>query len=167
VKTVQRYIENTGRSPMYVGNTMIPPGEGKLVDVPDDTPAADPEPAGPNLAAQIAELLDLSVAKIVEQLPQLTHEALDLLETQEQGGKTRKTLLEAVAEERLRRSAQQLEAEQAERRAEQLKDAEQALLQARVAQANLPPDAPEADRQAGETAVAEAQAAVDALKPQE
>lgn len=167
MKTVQRYIENTGRSPMYVGNTMIPPGEGKLVEVPDDSQPAPADTGGPSLAEEIGKLLDQSVAKIVEQLPELKHEALDLLEAQEQGGKTRKTLLEAVGAERLRRAAEQLEADQAAKRDEQIKAAEDALLRARVAQTNLPPDASEADRQAAEAAVAEAQAQLDALKPQE
>lgn len=164
MKTEQRYFENKGNSPMYVGNTMIPPGEGKVVEVPV---AADAEPppqdTGPSLAEQIGELLDLSIPKIAEQLPELSLEALDLMEDQERAGKTRKGVMDAIAAERLRRADEKLAAEEAAKASEALEDARRELLQARVALTNLPPGTPDAEREAAQGRVDEAQAKVDAL----
>lgn len=164
MKTVQRYVENNTRSPMYVGNTMIPPGEGKVVDVPEPAAAAPATPAAPSIEPQLAELLDHPIKEIEPQLPGLTNEALDLLEQLEQGGKTRSTLIAAIQAERIRRADAKLQAGEAAQREQALDAARGTLLQARVALTNLPPTATEQERQAAEATVAEAQAQVDALE---
>jgi hypothetical protein len=159
---VQKYFENKGKSPMYVGNTMIPPGEGKMVEVP--TPRATVAPAapqGPSLVELIAKLLGKALAQILPDLPGMTNEALDLAESQERAGKNRKTLLEAIQAERIERANAKLQKEQDEAAAAALKAANDALMSAKLALANLPEDAPE--RTAAQAAVAEAQAKVDAL----
>jgi hypothetical protein len=159
---VQKYIENTGNGPMFVGNTMIPPGEGKLVEVLERAAApVATAPQGPNLVELTATLLALSVAQILPQLAGLTHEALDLAESQEAVGKHRKTLLEAIQAERIARADAKLQAGLDQAAAQALIDARNDLLAARLALVNMPADAP--DRVAAEAAVDEAQAKVDAL----
>ncbi len=158
---MQKYVENPGTSPMYVGNTMIPPGEGKLVDVPQRAAApVAAQPQGPNLAELTAALLAKPVAEILLDLPTLTNEALDLAESQEGAGKKRKTLIAAIQAERITRADERLQAEQAAQ-------AEQALLAARLALSNLPATATKEEREAALALVDEAQAKVDALAPQE
>jgi hypothetical protein len=159
---VQKYIENTSNAPMYVGNTMIPPGEGKVVEVFERAAApVATEPQGPNLAEQVAVMLAMSVAQIVLGLGELTHEALDAAESQEAAGKNRKTLVEAIQAERLARANAKLQEQQDRAAEEALADASNALLSAKLALANLHEDSP--DRTAAQAAVAEAQAKVDAL----
>ncbi len=167
---MQQYVENPGKSPMYVGNTMIPPGEGKLVDVPKRAPIAPPaEPKGPNLVELTTELLAKSVAAIVLELAQLTNEALDLAESLEagEGGKKRKTLIEAIQAERIARANVKLQEEQQQQAEKALHDARNDLLAARLELETLPADAPADARAAAEAAVDEAQAKVDALEPDE
>jgi hypothetical protein len=159
---VQKYFENKGKSPMYVGNTMIPPGEGKMVEVP--TPRATVAPAapqGPSLVELIAKLLGKALAQILPDLPGMTNEALDLAESQERAGKNRKTLLEAIQAERIARANAKLEEEQAQAAAAALAAASNELLSAKVALINLREDSPE--RPAAQARVDEAQAKVDAL----
>lgn len=165
MKTEQRYIENKGNSPMYVGSVMIPPGEGKIVEMPvlRSELAPPAAPAGPNLVEQLTPLLDQGIKDIVPQLKDLTFEALDLLEQLEQGGKTRKGVIDAIGAERMRRANARLEAEEAIKAAAALDVANQQLLQAKVGLVNLPPTATADERAAAEAAVEEAQAQVDAL----
>jgi hypothetical protein len=163
---VQKYFENKGKSPMYVGNTMIPPGEGKMVEVP--TPRATVAPAapkGPNLVELMGELLAKSVAEILLLLPGMTNEALDLAESQELAGKNRKTLISAIQADRIARANAKLQADQDKAAAEALDAARAELLTAGVALTNLPADSPE--RPAAQARVDEAQAKVDALTPEE
>jgi hypothetical protein len=160
-----KFIENTGKSPLYVGSTMIPPGEGKLVEVPDQAPRVVAIDTGPNLVELMAQLLEKSVAQILPDLPGLTNEALDLAESQERAGKHRKTLIEAIQAERIARANAKLQAEQDQAAADALTAANNALLSAKLALVNLHEDSPE--RPAAQAAVDEAQAKVDALTAQE
>lgn len=163
---MQKYVENPGKSPMYVGNTMIPPGEGKLVEVPHEAPPQEEEePPGPNLVELTAALLDKSLAQIVPDLPCLTNEALDLAESREGEGKNRKTLIAAIQAERIARADAKLQADQDDVAARALLDARDELLAARLALEALAADAP--DLAAAEARVEEAQAKVDALTPEE
>jgi hypothetical protein len=165
---VQQYVENKSNAPMYVGNTMIPPGEGKLVEVPTRAPIAAPaQPQGPNLVERMTTFLDRPVKDIVPDLAEVTHEALDLAESQELAGKNRKTLIEAIQAERLARADEKLQAEQAQQVDEALQAARDNLLAARLALANLPETATKEERDAALALVDEAQAKVDALAPEQ
>ncbi|WP_290906208.1 hypothetical protein [Aquabacterium sp.] len=163
---MEQYVENNSNAPMYVGNTMIPPGEGKLVDVPmRATAPAAAEPRGPNLVERMATFLDRPVKDIVPDLPELTHEALQLAESQEAAGQNRKTLITALQAECITRADEKLQAQQQEQAAQALLDAREALLVARLALANLPESATHEERAAALAVVDEAQAKVDALAP--
>lgn len=107
---VTKYIENPGRDTIYVGGKMIPPGEGRDVDVQFLPPELkDPETttttAEPSLADLLTELLGKSVKAITAELPTVTHEALDLLADLEgQAEAPRTSLLGAIKAEQLRRA---------------------------------------------------------------
>lgn len=95
---------NNGKHPVHIGTKRIDPGQTRMVDatlVPgykksSDTPAAPADP--------LLELLDLSVNEIKPQLTALKLDDLGLLEAAERVGKTRKSLLAAIEEERLARA---------------------------------------------------------------
>lgn len=125
-----KYIENTTASPLFVGGKLIPPGEGRDIDVallpPEHQPgpAAPLEQAEPTLADLVEALRAQAVKAIAAELPGLTNEALDLLEQAEAGQKSpRKGVHDAIAAERLRRASAQLQAE-----ADQLTEAQLAAL---------------------------------------
>lgn len=97
---------NDGDTAKYVAGILIPPGETRLVDalqvsapVPmDDAPEAPPPVPTEDV---LVAILDGSVKDITEALPALTLEQLDTLELAEQGGKTRKGVIEALAAARI------------------------------------------------------------------
>jgi hypothetical protein len=158
---MKKLIENTTRSPMYHGNTMIPPGESKLVDVPDEAVAEVAQSTGPSLAEQVAELLLKAISAITPELPGLTQEALDLAEDMERAGKNRTTLLAAITAESMDRAAKRLDGGGAGD--DDLSLAELDLLTAKNSLAALAPDAAPEVRAAADQAVTDAQAKVDAL----
>jgi hypothetical protein len=160
-----KFIENHGTATMYVGNTMIPPGEGKQVEVPDEAARVLAVDTGPNLVELMAQLLEKSVALILPDLSGMTNEALDLAESQERAGKNRKTLIEAIQAERIARADAKLQAEQDAAAGKALEAARAELLSAGVALINLRADSPE--RAAAQARKDEAQAKVDALTPKE
>lgn len=96
---MKKFVENTGNSPMYVNGTMIPPGEGVVVDVPDEgAPAVDVE-AVLTLADQAALLLQGNVATVVEGLAGLNADALAMMSAVEgQAKKPRGGVLTAIAD---------------------------------------------------------------------
>ena len=105
-----KHISNDGPHTIYVGGKMIAPGEGRDIDERDLPPelrgapvvVVEPEPS---LDDELAELLKESVKEIKDLLPTLTHEGLDRLAELERGHEhPRKTLLEAIADEVLRRA---------------------------------------------------------------
>lgn len=110
-----RFFVNETASPLFVGGRMIAPGEGRDVPLMFLPATHRPEPDAPSLPPEpgldelLADLLRLGVKNIVVQLPTLTNEALDRLEALEREAAAplvpRKTLLEAVAAERLKRAA--------------------------------------------------------------
>ena len=112
-----KHIENNTPNTIYVGGKMIAPGEGRDIDERDlppelrDAPVVV-EPAGPSLDDELAALLKESVKEIKDLLPGLTHEGLDRLAELERGHEhPRKTLLEAIADEVIRRADEALEGE--------------------------------------------------------
>lgn len=91
--------------PVHVGGKMILPGHCREVDAAAvQIPVATAEAAGPEQGDSVLDLLDGSVKDITAALPGLSEADLDQLEAAEQAGKTRKSLLEALAAERLRRA---------------------------------------------------------------
>lgn len=114
MSATQFYVNETAHT-QFVGGRMIPPGEGR--DVPlmylPATHRPDPvvvvPPDEPSLDDYLADMLTHSVKHVVALLPELTNEALDRLEALEREATApavpRKTLLEAVGAERLKRAA--------------------------------------------------------------
>lgn len=100
-------IENKGQMPIYVAGAMIPPGETRLFEEEALPPEYRPAAAVVDEAVLIdplAEVLLLSVDKVAKGLADLSAEELARLQLLEMEGKARKTLLEAIAEEGLRRA---------------------------------------------------------------
>jgi len=162
---MQVLIENTGNSPMYYGNTMIPAGESRMVEKRGNARPATVV-TGPNLVELMAQFLDRTLSQILPELMAMTNEALDLAESEEQAGKKRKTLIEAIQAERIKRADQKLQDDQVRQAEEARAAAANELLSARVALINQPPDATDEARAAAQAAVDEAQAKVDALTPE-
>lgn len=157
---MQRYVENTTPNPMFVGNAMIPPGEGRMVEVADVAQQAAAPAAGPSIDELATELLKGTVAKISAALAELTHEALDRLELLEAEGANRTTLLAAIGAEKLQRSNAAMEKQHADERATQLAQASADL---EAAQAALDVEGDTDKHPALELAVSEAKARVAAL----
>jgi hypothetical protein len=113
-----KHIHNPGTNVMFVAGKMIPPGEGRDIDerdLPPELREAAPEaaaPEAPGLDEQLQALRAGAVKEITAALPVLTHEALDRLQELESGAEhPRKTLLTALADERLRRANDALESD--------------------------------------------------------
>lgn len=90
---------------VVIGLATIAPGDTRMVDpslVPDQAPApptVDDTPSDPVLA-----ILDDSVPTIAAQLPFLSDDDLARVEQGEADGKTRKGVMAAIEEEKLRRA---------------------------------------------------------------
>jgi hypothetical protein len=107
----KKYVENSGNSPLWVSGILIAPGEGREVWVADEAPTVAQElPSAAELAdaaltAELEVLRGKSVAAITPELAGLTQEALDQLSAMEQADPIpRKTLLEALGNEMIRRA---------------------------------------------------------------
>ncbi|MGD9836168.1 MAG: hypothetical protein AB7U92_25735 [Piscinibacter sp.] len=100
-------IHNHSPMPLWVGGTMVPPGETRIFpmhQVPEHLRPA-PVAAEPEAVVDLVlALLDGSVADVAEGLGDLLDESLDRLESAEKAGKARKGVMSAIAEERLRRA---------------------------------------------------------------
>lgn len=112
-----KHIENNTPNTIYVGGRMIAPGEGRDIDERDLPPEHRDAPVvvvheGPSLDDELAALLKESVKEIKDLLPGLTHEGLDRLAELERGYEhPRKTLLEAIADEVIRRADEALQSD--------------------------------------------------------
>lgn len=113
-----KHITNDSTEIIYVGGKMIPPGEGRDIDeslLPAehrDAPVEE-EAKKPSLDEQLTEELKKPVKDLIEGLAGLTQEALDRMEALErEAAKPRKSLLEAIAAEKVARAdeAMRLEA---------------------------------------------------------
>lgn len=109
----KRYIENDTAAPMFVGGSMILPGTGREVDVPDHLVPADeakppPDDAGagkPDLPPELVALQALSISKIKAQMGELTDEQLRVLAQIEEASDTpRSSLLAEIAAQQLKRA---------------------------------------------------------------
>ncbi len=163
------YIENKGPVAKFIGGKLLQPGEGRefdQVDVPaEHRPAAAPaEEEAPDTLQPLKELLEKSIKAITPDLPALSAEQLQQLRALEEADQNRKGVLEAIAAEVLRRANEQIEAEEAERLQAALQSAREELAALQVLDA-LGPLATAQQRTEAESAVAEAQAKVDALTP--
>jgi len=100
-------VKNNTAMTMHVAGVLIAPGETRHLPrvhvpanlLPRTTPAAVPAPSDP-----VLELLDDSVKDIVGRLPELDDEQLAAVKAAEVDGKTRKSLMDAIAQEELRRA---------------------------------------------------------------
>lgn len=107
----KKYVENTGDSPMWVSGMLIAPGEGREVEVPDEAPAPIEE-AAPDLDAPLIDLLKGNVGVVKEGLGALSNETLERLAKLEgEAEHPRKTLLEAIADEAIRRADDKLKSD--------------------------------------------------------
>lgn len=160
---MKKFVENTTNSPMYVGGVMIPPGEGVMVEVPDEHVALAPPPTS-TLAEQVALLLKDPVKTIAATLEGLSDDALAMMSALEGGAANpRSTLLTAIGQEQIRRGDAALQAQQDSDRAEQLA---QAITDLNAATAALDAEGDTDKHPAMEAAVSEARARVEALSGQ-
>lgn len=100
-------IENRGKTTIYVGGRMIPPGETRHFPE-DEIPPEFRQPAEtraePAAADPVQEFLAASAAQITGGLDVLSDQFLEAAENAEMGGKARKGVLQALAAERLARA---------------------------------------------------------------
>lgn len=105
-------VSNNTQMPIYVGSNMVPPGETR--DFPESqvpphlrpvAQVAETAPAPGNDGDPLLELLDKPIKEITPLLAALTDDELTRLEAAENAGKTRSTLIAAIAEEKLQRAA--------------------------------------------------------------
>ncbi len=103
-------VHNPGNNPLHVNGAVIQPGETRIFpehQVPRHLrPGAAEPPPAPEPVDEVLALLDQGVGQITPELPALSDTDLARLEQAEQDGKTRKTLMAAFQEERLRRAQQ-------------------------------------------------------------
>jgi hypothetical protein len=101
-------VTNNGKTTMYVGSSIIPPGETRHFDENEVPPNLRPErEAAPQEMAPadpLAELLTGTVADIAAALPTLALADIERLGEMEQTGQSRKGVLTAVAETLLKRA---------------------------------------------------------------
>lgn len=111
----KRYVFNDTNAPKFLGGVLIPPGDGREVDVmflPPQDGEGEPLPlaegegeARPNLDANLLEILAGNVKSIVGALDSFSDETLDGLDRLESASETpRKSLLSAFTEEKLKRA---------------------------------------------------------------
>lgn len=127
-------ITNHGATLMFVGNVAIPPGETRIFEAADLPPHLRPEKAPAPLPAEpedrLLELLDGNVSDIVAAIaergadgtPMLSDDELIRLGEAEANGKTRKSLMKALNEERVQRANESQDREDLAVFAESLKD---------------------------------------------
>lgn len=157
---MQKVFHNPGANTMYVGSTMIPPGETRMVEVPDAPVEKLPEDNGPSLDDRVKEILAGNVTSVLAELPTFSHEALERAAELEKAGANRKGVLTGVANEQLARADAKLQAEADADRAKALETAQSDLVAAKAA---LDGEADTDKHPALQAAVDEAQARVTAL----
>lgn len=99
-------VTNDGSTTRYVGSIAIQPGETR--EVPEHLVPAEASveaTADPTEDDAIAQILDHNVSTIIDMLPQFSGDELFRVELAETNGAARKSLLKAIAEERLTRAA--------------------------------------------------------------
>ena len=107
-------ITNDTESPRFIGGRMIPPGETVVVDVEELPPEYRPEAVPPEPEPEVDRIVEIAAFKaslIVPILPDLSDEDLARLQSIETEGSARKTVLEAIAGESLKRAQVKTESE--------------------------------------------------------
>lgn len=108
-------VTNTGKTTLYVGGRAIIPGETRCLPAhevphylrPDQ--AEPPPETPPDVDAELGQILRGNVREVIAALLALSDDHLALLATFEDkknGGLNRKTVLEAIGAEQLRRASQ-------------------------------------------------------------
>lgn len=116
-----KHITNNGTDTIYVGGKMIPPGEGRDIDesllpAEHQDPPVEKAPPAPNLDELVTAELGKPVKEVIDGLGGLTQEALERMETLEsEAKKPRKSLLEAIAAEKVQRADAAMQAAELER----------------------------------------------------
>lgn len=100
---------NNGTTAVYAGGVLVRPGETRMVD-PNTvdglaTTAAPEAPAPSGQTHNLLSLLDQSIPKVVEAIRELSDADLEAVRVAEEGGKTRKGVLEAIEALRIERVA--------------------------------------------------------------
>lgn len=102
-------VRNRGDTTLFVGGTMIPPGETRLLPahhVPEYLRPGAPDPQPEPVVDLLAELLSGTVKEVAEALPGLDVDQLTEMEALEALREApRKGVLAAIAEELLTRAA--------------------------------------------------------------
>ena len=130
---MKKMYENKSNSPMYVGSTMVPPGEMVMVEVADE-PLAPATAAEPTLAELVAKALKNSAKDLIAGLPNVSDDMLAMaLQLEGAADKPRVTLLAAIGAEQLARANTALLAEKADERAQLLESAQADLAAAQTA----------------------------------
>lgn len=105
-------VTNNTKMPMWVGSSMIPPGETRHFEahhVPQHLRPKSAVKAKPEAPAPITTVLDKTIPEIVALMPTWSDEDLDAIKQAEQAGKTRAGLMKSIAEEELRRADAKVE----------------------------------------------------------
>lgn len=108
-------VHNPNDHPIYVGTSMILPGETRHFDKHElpkhQWPKEDGEAVETQPADLVADLLKLTVREVVEAFSGISGDDLNRLESLENASPSpRKTLLAALVEERLKRAASEEDA---------------------------------------------------------
>lgn len=111
---MRKAIENKTMMPLFVAGVMIPPGETRHFE-DDQIPPEHREPetaAAPEPEADLmAELAAKNAATVIAALEGLSSEDLARLQLIEADGKARKTVMEGIAAEGLKRAQSVLDAD--------------------------------------------------------
>jgi len=105
-------VHNNTKMPIYVGASMVPPGETRHFpehQVPAHLRPALAKKAAPAAAPAVTDILDKTIKEIVPLLSTYSDEDLQILKAAEQAGKTRDGIMKAIAEEELRRADARVE----------------------------------------------------------
>lgn len=96
---------NTTTAPQYVGPHLVQPGDTRMVDDTFLPPAAGAAVVADEPESPLLSLLDGNVQEVAAALAALSDDDLAQIEAAETAGKTRKGVLTAIEEDKLRRAA--------------------------------------------------------------
>ncbi len=151
---------NDSETIKHIGGKMIRPGETRMVDA-SMLPNAHERNEQAEAKSSEPTLIDGTVAQITAALPGLSDEELAELKAAEEAGNTRKGVMNAIAEEELRRAEAKASGD-ADQAAERVTVAQEALAAAETALADATDETKEeaaAAVEAAKTELAEAEAA--------
>lgn len=100
-------VKNTTHMPIYVGSSMVPPGEIRHFpehQVPDHLRPRAEKVVADEAPTAITAILDKNIPEITPLLEGLTDDELAEIKAAEENGKTRTGLMKAIGEEELKRA---------------------------------------------------------------